>query len=225
MKINHRKLQEEMANLLAEKLPSSRKNCPSPGTLVNFYRGKLNKKSAAKVAEHLCSCLYCAGEGEAIREIIKSENQLIREFRQIKKESIGKFSFLNWKLTAGLIGAAALFILFFLITNPSTNRYYRSNRDSPFSVQSPQYQAAPQPALTFQWEKVENARAYSLELFGPALSPIWQSPRVETTSLTLPEEILAKLEKNKTYFWILTAYPDEGDKIESPLYHFTYTQK
>ncbi|MFW6160381.1 MAG: hypothetical protein ACOC57_04485 [Acidobacteriota bacterium] len=222
MKIDRHKLQQEMAGLLAENRPPSRKKCPSPRALLAFFRGKLNQKSAGKLADHLSTCFYCAGESAAIREIIKNEKNLIQDIEKLHQSSGRKVSFINWRFAAGLTGAAALLLLIFFLINPFSNRDYRAHRDSPFSVQAPRYQSSPHPALVFQWEKVEKARAYSLELFDPALYPLWKSPRTETNRLKLPDNVLDQLEKSKIYFWVLTAYLEGGEKIESPLYHFTY---
>jgi hypothetical protein len=79
----------------------------------------------------------------------------------------------------------------------------------------------PRSNLIFRWEKVNHSKFYILELFDQALAPVWKSDSITAESAALPGELAGTLEVNRPYFWTVTAYLTNGEKISSRLEKFT----
>jgi len=79
--------------------------------------------------------------------------------------------------------------------------------------------------LIFKWEGVKGAETYILELYDETLLPIWKSPDLLSPQLTMPEDLAGRLQLNKLYFWMITAYHKKEKLAESELTQFIVRPK
>jgi len=245
MKIKHKDLQNIYKTYLLEKTPSSRKNCPSPEDILDFLRKKLSKNKTTKLLNHITNCYYCAQELEYAKNILKYESKLNEEISQMiqsfqKKEGTlqeihhWKFRIKNWlrlfampkRLKYAMIFAGATVLLFIItafLLKSSRTTDYRSTGTSQIQLSKPIYNTV-QSLLTFRWSSIHESDYYILELFDETLYPVWKSEGLSENQLTLPRDISQKLQKNKPYFWMVTAFLPNGQKIESSLKEFFIKQ-
>ena len=74
--------------------------------------------------------------------------------------------------------------------------------------------------MIFRWHKVLQAKIYQMEIFDESLRPLWRSPQIADLTYALPPEIEDKIQRNKTYFWMITAFISDNTKKESSLGSF-----
>jgi hypothetical protein len=67
-------------------------------------------------------------------------------------------------------------------------------------------------SLTFEWQAVPEAKNYIVELYTPDLETLWTSGEIPTNRLSLPQEIVGKLQTGKSYLWKVRAF-DENNKM------------
>lgn len=246
MKIKHKDLQNIYKTYLLEKTPSSRKNCPSPEDILDFLRKKLSKNKTTKLLNHIANCYYCAQELDYAKNILKYENKLNEEISQViqsfqKKECTlqdihhWKFRIKNrlrlfamtrrLKYATVFAGAAVLLcIITAFLLKSSRTIDYRSTGTSQIQLSEPIYNSSAQLPLTFRWSSIPESDYYILELFDETLYPVWKKEGLSENQLSLPKDIYMKLQKNKPYFWMVTAFLHNGKKIESSLKEFFIKQ-
>jgi hypothetical protein len=72
------------------------------------------------------------------------------------------------------------------------------------------------------WSALEKTLAYRVVLYDFQSTPIWESSRLTTTSVALPEEVRGRLSRNQTYYWRVIA-EDAIEQRQSELFQFTVT--
>jgi len=74
--------------------------------------------------------------------------------------------------------------------------------------------------LAFEWEPFIEAKEYQITLLDEELTPIWTSSRTEKTEMPIPFAIQYKLLKEKTYYWKVVVFLEDGTQKESALQDF-----
>ena len=77
--------------------------------------------------------------------------------------------------------------------------------------------------LKFRWVEIKESEYYVIEIFDETLLSVWRSNKIYNNHFSPPEKLVDNLLKNKTYFWMLTAYFPDGRKIESRVEQFILT--
>jgi len=243
MKINTDDLIKIYRSYIQEQIPQSRKKCPSPKTIMNLFitPGSTHKKG--RIVEHLTSCRHCAHEFGFSLEIYREEGILLEEIERLlpqterlrvaeKRKTItnifrwpdGPYPRPYWKyavlslLTIIVVAMTILITNQFMITQKNTERG-RTPRQ--IQLMAPTDGKAIQIPLTFKWKLAGKLDYCILEIFDEALSPVWKSPRIYKDFYQLPPEIEAKIQKNKTYYWMITIFLFDGKVVESALENFT----
>jgi hypothetical protein len=229
MKIDIDGLKAMYPDYVRQKKPISLKDCPSPKKMVRLLRSGSSDKEATKIIDHISRCSLCFSEFEFLLEVFRKEKDFLQEVEKRLSESEGlghgeklRRRILGWRLEwrlalifAGLL-LAGFFVAKFLIFQPS--EVYRSGSLTDIKLLEPTGDEVSRAALVFRWEKVSHTEYYILELFDQALAPVWNSDRItQEESIALPEELITALEVNRVYFWMVTAYLENGEKISSPL--------
>jgi hypothetical protein len=186
-----------------------------------------------KIVDHLTNCSACAREFELLLEIQRYQNQLVP---QVREAAHGKRSFsarpsplhpigLFWKISP--IVAGAMFVIASLITVIQESGRPVGIRATPSSILliQPDTKHPASSPLIFIWEEVKGAEMYILELYDETLLPIWRSPKILSSPLTLPEDLAGRLQLNKPYFWMITAYQKKVKLVESELTRFIISPK
>jgi hypothetical protein len=73
---------------------------------------------------------------------------------------------------------------------------------------------------TFQWFQGKHVEYYQVYLLDEELSRLWVSEKVSVNSMSLPRDLMKKLEPGKTYFWKVRIYKKDESVEESELQDF-----
>lgn len=240
MKIKHNDIQKLYKAYIMDRIPQSRKNCPPPKEIINFFRSKLNENRKSKLIDHITNCCYCAQEFEFILQTLREQEKLSEEigrlFRsknmrmeikkrvrkgvpQLAKKRWISFPFLSWKYVLPIFVAAIIISALIIFMKPKKPEF-RDEHLPQISLIEPVNGKYFKPSSVFNWTEIKNSAYYILEIFDETLFPVWESNKISKNHYTLPGETARKLIKNKTYFWMVTAYFSDVRKIESNLEEF-----
>lgn len=234
MKINNIDLRQLYISNLRQEIPQSRKECPSSKELLHLFRTKSSEKKKTKIIDHITNCYYCINEFEFILKALRYEKQMMATTEKLflpKRENVSlknlarrllatQFSWNLPSLAALMIIGFCLFIAFYTIANKSKNPEYRAISQSQLSLISPNKTKISRSSLSFRWENAASSDYYILEIFDEELYQIWKSPKIHKNWIRLPDDANNRMEKNKLYFWMITAFFANGKVIESPLREF-----
>jgi hypothetical protein len=96
----------------------------------------------------------------------------------------------------------------------------RSGLSFTLTVDPPNDATLVEPPASLSWSPLEHTLAYRVLLYDYQSTPIWESARLTTTSIVLPEEIRKRLSRNQTYYWRVIA-EDAIEQRQSELFRFT----
>jgi hypothetical protein len=247
MKITYNDLKTAYKSHIQSHIPPSREGCPSGENLLSVFEKSVSPKKKEKIINHVVECAYCFREFEFLQSLIREENKAVEEIpallrirsrdrnRPKKKLKIGTIISASIVQRRPLWRLAAIPMVLLIITGLSliSIRSILSRkldegrgrlRDQVRLVSPIRGQAGTLP-LVFRWEKVRAAESYQLEIFDGSLFPIWKSPPIIESSYKLPPNIAERIERNKVYFWMITALLPNGAKRESPLDRFILTKQ
>lgn len=221
MKLNNSSLRQLYLSNLNENILSSRTECPSPKELLRLFRAKKSEKKKSRILDHITNCYHCAQEFKFILQVLRYEkdmNQVAKKLIETKglKVSPSRFS---WKFACALAGISfiCISILAFVISNTFENSKYRASTPLQIDLILPKETTALRSALAFRWENIKDAEYYTLELYDEALYQIWESKKLINSYFTLPIDVVARMQANKSYFWMISAFFPSGRKMESQL--------
>jgi hypothetical protein len=143
-----------------------------------------------------------------------------------RKKLISFFPGISWKyasLAVVIVLLISFFISVFLIQS-NEKKELRGNYATSIKLIEPLDGKYSKSLMKFRWVEIKGSEFYIVELFDDALRPIWTSNKIHTNSTILPKRIVDGLAENKKYFWLVTAYLSDGEKIESRIEHFTLTK-
>jgi len=241
MKIDIDGLKAAYQDYVRQKTPCSQKDCPSAKKIARLLRSGSSDKEATKIIDHISRCSSCFSEFQFLLEVLRQEKDFIQDIEKRLPSSdepgnrkANRRRVLGWRLEwrtvvprfswrGALILAGFIMVSFFMaksfIFQPSEK--YRAGSLTVIKIVEPTGEKASKAALVFKWEKVTNSKYYILELFDQALAPVWISGEItKEESAAVSKELMATLEVNRPYFWMVTAYLNKGEKISSRLERF-----
>ncbi len=237
MKLNNTNLRELYQAEIEDKIPVTRKSCPSPKELLQLFRLKKSEEKKTKIVDHITGCYYCSKEFEFVVEALRYEkkmNQIAEELiskREKSPVSKGlKLKFLpsRFKWGYALLIACTLLTLsltvIFIVSTKFENNEYRGLTQNQVKLTKSKKNILTKPTPNFEWEYVKEADYYVFEIYDEALYPIWTSNRITKNNIFLPREAFLKLENSRTYYWMVTAFLQNGIKKESPLTEFQFIE-
>jgi len=240
MKIKHNDLKKLYKAYIMDHIPQSRKDCPHPKEIINFFRLKLSENKKIKLIDHITTCCYCAQEFDFILQTLREQEKLNEEIanllrsKNFKKElekrlkrdvpKLAKlkrifFPVLSWKYILPFLMAAIIISVFIIFQKPEEIGY-RDEYIPQINLIEPINGKYIKFSSVFKWTEIKNSAYYILEIFDETLYPVWESDKILKNHLILPKEEAKKLIKNKSYFWMVTAFLSDGKKIESNLEEF-----
>lgn len=240
MKIDLNDLQLAYISSFINKIPISRNNCPSLKKLKAFFSPKTSEKTKTNIIDHVTNCYFCAQEFQLIFYILRYEKKLnkelfgllhprneIRGTKRIIKKIISKSAktqkyfqlFFNWKYAFLFFGTAILILALTILKN-SNNGEYRTIDFELIHLIEPLNEKHSRSSLLFKWNEFKDSDYYVLDLFDETLLPIWRSRKIFKDFISLPNEVVDGLDKNKNYYWMITAFLPNGKKVESNIEGF-----
>jgi hypothetical protein len=209
-------------------MPTTRKECPTPKQLMRLFRTKKTEKEKTRLINHISACYYCASEFELILKALRYEGDIKQAVHKLipTKKAEPKYFKISWRF-ASLISGVSLFciltILIFISASQKSFKYRTPIRNQ-IGHLLPQKRIIPKSNMFFQWENVEDSEYYTFELYDVTLYQIWSSKKIFQNYYSLSKEISSRLTTNKTYFWMVSAYCQNGRKIESQLKEIQFTE-
>ncbi|MFW6173478.1 MAG: hypothetical protein ACOC5T_07030 [Elusimicrobiota bacterium] len=243
MKINNKDLKKLYRAHIMESIPIYRKNCPPSNKIIDLFRSKLSEKQKSKIIDHISCCCFCSKEFEFILETLRARNKFTNQIGELllsKKEKlvlkekskkindqprsgqISIFTKISWKyapLFAVMILVISAFFAY-LFFHKNQKKEYRGESITAIQLIEPRKGKNQKPSLEFRWKEIQGADYYILELFDETLFPIWKSKKITDNHTLLPKKIIDNLAPGKLYFWMLTVYYPDGNKIESRIESF-----
>jgi hypothetical protein len=224
MKISRKNLLELYMDYLEDKPPVSRSKCPSPRDITVCLRGGSSKSKRNQIIDHIFQCVYCQEEFELILEILREEKRfindlstIIQEKTQRKENKFFKFHTFRPAWIYGFVFVIGAVLISLFVHNISEERKYRGTETHSVTLITPNKYAILKKHLKFEWKHVQNSDYYILEIFDDSLYPIWTSEKITVNHTSLSKEITNRLLKQKTYYWMVTAFLSDGKTIESRL--------
>jgi hypothetical protein len=247
MNIKDKDLQRLYKAYVMDKIPSSRKNCPSLKRIIDIFSPNSSQKQKTKIIEHITHCAYCAQEFDFNLQIFRRELSLTnqidhllaieKEIISVNKESNQAYSptkkkqrlffpRFSWKFAASLITVALIIFSLSILSIKNSLHFFAKKEDRGKSIYlihliEPVDKTFSKSSLGFRWSEFKDAKYYTLELFDETLLRIWESPKIYNNQCTLPYEIAKKLTAKKSYFWMVTGFSQEGKQVESNLEEFS----
>jgi hypothetical protein len=228
MKLNNSELREIFLLSIRKNTPKTSKKCPSPKQMLRVFRGKKTEKKKTKLIDHITGCYHCAHEFEFIQRTLRFEddmNSLAQKFVDTNKIKELSLRF-PWKLAPIVTGVSIIcaIALILMIPNRYKSQKFRASNLSQISLLQPQEKNIPKSSLSFKWENIKDSEYYTFELYDEALYQIWCSNKLYGNNIKLSKDIASRLEINKTYFWMISAFFPNGRKMESPLKEIHLTE-
>jgi hypothetical protein len=241
MRIDSQKLKALYRGYVQSRTPAGRLGCPPTEKIIAFLRSEASKGEATEIVDHISSCSFCLREFEFAAEVLRKEKDFIREVEHRlsgsgaaaeKDEKQGKspgakpgwralIPRLSWR---GAVLLASSVLIVFLVSRLVVFRpaeRYRAVPAASVELLDPVEKAVSISSLIFRWKEVKEAEYYTLELFDQTLRPLWKSGKTGENSAVLPQALAGKLEVNRSYFWMVTAYFSGGEKVASRLEEFS----
>ena len=228
MKINTKDLINSYQCYLSDETFSQKEPCPSPELILRCVRSELSKTEKGNIINHISNCAQCTNKAKFIMDILNKESQIIHELDTCLKDDksvihdkrfwIKHASFRPISISAGilLIVAIASYVILRNISTPDIRRSANHN----LSLIFPADKIVPLRQLKFKWQGPTNAKYYVIETFDSSINLLWKSETIKTNELSIPEDIINKLDSNQLYFWTVTAYLEDGRKLKSILSEF-----
>jgi len=213
---------------VASKIPEDRKSCPSPRALLKTIKSSGSFRKKKRLIDHISRCSYCKEEFCLLLKLNNYEDPMLIDIKDTSRKSLSLVypvdsippPRLLLKYTSILIGFTLIISSFFLIKKKEESLDGLRRRNQIIQLINPAHvHILPNP-LVFLWTEHPEAQYYMLELFDDTLLPLWTSPKITGSGFHLPEKIFATLNKNKYYFWMISAFSSTEKIAESDLASF-----
>jgi hypothetical protein len=228
MKLNNSHIRQIFLANIKQRTPEGRKECLSPKQLLKLFRTKKSETKKTRIIDHITNCYYCANEFEFILRALRYEktlNNVAENLIRSKRIKVPSTK-LSWKTASAISGISAFFFLItiFIISNTHENSNHRTSTISQIAIVLPLAKNISESSLHFRWEEVRDSEYYTFELYDETLYQIWSSDKILRNNFKLPKETASRLEANKPYFWMISAFFPNGRKIESQLREIILTE-
>ncbi|MBP1766336.1 MAG: hypothetical protein H6P98_451 [Candidatus Aminicenantes bacterium] len=155
---------------------------------------------------------FQAGDARRLKALAGDEIKRLRSLRRRGRRSADRLRYV-------LAGAAAVLLIIgaALLFRDPFSRYGLQERtagDRTFIVLQP-WDLVRQRPLVFRWKSLAQVGHYELEILDPGLATVYRQGGIALSWYSLPEEIYARLQRGRTYFWKVTAYLGDGQAVES----------
>jgi hypothetical protein len=234
MKIDNKSLQQIYQAYVAGKDWKSIESCPPLDSLRRSFDPTSTQNEKDAIVNHISQCPSCAKEFDFLRKLSAQERELANKLENIQGSRYGNL-FTFRKALSSIFPRfekkyATIFLLVIvLITGVLVFRHGlgrddgRGKKPPPLRLIQPLGQVPAASPLIFKWELLPGPAVYVVELYDEALNQIWQGPKIAASASALPASTVSKLAQNRTYYWAVTAFDQNGNKRESGLRSFLLT--
>jgi hypothetical protein len=199
-----------------------RTSCPTGETLVRAFAGQLNQAEDEIVTNHLIVCSDCAQEYRLLHSLHPLAEQLAgtpSESADAEKAAVAPAAWLarirarweqlawapQWR-AAVLVATVAVAVggsvaLWQWERSGEPTPQYRGELSLMTNVEPSHQAVLDQAPRQLVWPAVQSAERYQVVLYDAELTVIWESPRVASTSVILPEPERQQLRRGQRYYW------------------------
>jgi hypothetical protein len=224
MRTNDRALKRAYRSHIQSRPAPDGKSCPSPEEIWRMLVKRRRRKNKARMMDHITSCSTCYGEFEAFLEIYRAERDLagrVEGTPSISPET-RRFSW-AWRYVSAVllllvIAGSVIFSTRWL--NLAKKHSERGRLSGQLRLIAPGTRRSLRPPLIFRWEGIAGVEYYAVEIFDNSLLPVWKSSQTVRNSCEVPRSVEKNMRRKTSYFWMLTAFRQDGTKIESSLEQF-----
>ena len=211
---------ETLSSLLPEE---HIENCPDEELLAAFMDGELNEKEEINIENHIRKCTYCSYliislESQGVKFKKKRKNILDR----MKTGVLSKPYVLRPAPVLPILLIIFILGFIFILRFPQISKekiHYREVGKYRIELIEPTGEIKKTP-IVFKWKKVKGVEYYIFELLDEELNLVWESSQLSNNKVLLPQNLMSSLIKKKAYFWKVTAFLNNGQKIESNTQYF-----
>jgi hypothetical protein len=200
--------------------PEDRRDCPTPEDLVRIATPGADIPNRLELLEHVGGCSMCAAEVKYIldlhseSEVLSGRLAAVEQNRPfgIRRILPPRRSPQFLRFAFGILGIAMTIASLYVLVhrrNPPIDLRSTQLSIELFSPIGGYRSSAP---LFFEWQDIPEADHYRLEVYSIDLLPLWSSPKLTANRLLLPDGVARRLLKDKTHFWMVTAF-SKNEKI------------
>ncbi|HEV8268614.1 MAG TPA: hypothetical protein VGR00_10285 [Thermoanaerobaculia bacterium] len=193
---------------------SERAGCPDPGLFAAAASGELDDAARDRFVEHLGDCAECSDEYRSLLPLVEWAEAARPKARILL---FPRPAYAVVALAAALILAAGTA---FLVSRDSAPPPIERGAEVEAWSVSPRdgavLSSAPERLV---WPAEAGATSYRVSLLDFESTPLWESPPLAEPSVSLPEEIRARLAKGRPHYWRVTVV-GEVERRPSPLFRF-----
>ncbi len=224
MKTNDRELKTAYREHVQNTTATQEKDCPTAEDIWRLFSEKTSGKRKSRLVDHITTCFFCFREFEAFLEISRAEENLVREVQPRFRSDARKAPLpMVWRYAGAFLMVMAILAAALLSTKwlgfPKRPEE-RGRLSGQIRLLAPGQETALRSPLVFRWEAVALSEYYVVEVFDETLLPVWKSAQLTITSCEIPKQIKEQMAKERTYYWMLTAFSPGGTKTESSLEEF-----
>ncbi len=205
--------------------------CPSPEILLRCHRTDLPPRKRREVLDHISRCAQCVQDSRFILNVLDEEKQLLGRLEdQVYGGSRrsnpayplkGLFARLLSPQAAVALTVVVLSALsYFLVFKPDDRSSSVRGDASAIELVAPLDEPFVSGSLVFKWNRVPGPRSYLVEVFDDSLALLWRSAPIDSDQMSPPDELLAKLGRGRSFFWMVTAVFPDGQRLASRLQEF-----
>jgi len=225
MKLNNEEIKSLYKGYVSRPKRKESTRCPSLRHLLLFFRIGGSTRKKMKLVDHLSNCADCFHGFNIILNLRRDQEDFAHSVSRIvltydptyKATDLPPRGISFARLSSALVGVSLVFISLVIIFNSWKLTQVTRTGIRPVRIIQPISAHKYPSLLLFKWQNMEGADSYVLELFNDQLMPIWQSPRLQTVQISLPDNIYRQLDVNREYYWMITAYYQKAKLGESEL--------
>jgi hypothetical protein len=216
-------------------------SCPEDDMFVRAFMRELTFEENERFIDHILVCAECRKKFETLKQLSgelsgkmdaleaeKLSPEEAEELKELAQKKIGESKrkrtlIFGWVPVKYMAAAAVLFaavVGLYVVLKMGQREVYREEAKKPALVLIEPSGKVPLPPEIFVWTAYEGAAEYTFELIDDELNTLFIDDQIWESKLVLPDEVVKKLEKGRTYVWKVLAEDEDSNILESARIYF-----
>jgi len=218
-----------------------RNRCPKDEVFVKAFMRELSLKESERIIDHILVCGKCRKKFETLKQLSrelagkmyeleaeKLSSEEMEELKEIARKRAGEtkrrgaliFGWIPVKYAASAVVLIAAAAGLYAVFKTGQREVYREEGKKPALLLIEPSGKVPQPPEVFVWTAYEGAAEYTFELIDDELNTLFIDYEAKESELVLPDEVVKKLERGRTYVWKVLAEDEDSNILESERTYF-----
>ncbi len=232
MRLSNEDLKLLFRSYVATRITHRKIACLSFKQIARIFDPGSGTRRKLKIIDHITRCSECCDKFDFLLGVRRFRDEMIREAQILHQNDSPAIpvSGRRYQLTP-IFRFATIFLGFVMLSSSIIiiMRQWERQDDTresvlPIILIQPKKTARVTAPLLFAWQSSDDAQYYVLELFDATLLPIWRSGKIFSVQFMLPTNIVDRLQKGNSYYWMITAYSLGGRTAESPIFRFFFVK-